>query len=344
MIPWGRAFFVRRAARLLRTARDARGGYGGPVKHCATCGADYDGPLTICPLDRTPLTLRGDALEGAVIASRYTLREKIGEGTFAFVHRASRDLGANAGAAASDVAVKLLRPHAAASPQIRERFLREARAGRVLHHPHIVETLDVGEDRGRAFLVLALCVGRTLAAELARGPLAPPLAITIALHLARALDTAHRAGVVHRDVKPANVFLLEGPAPHAMLLDFGLARVKDELGLTATGALCGTPAYLAPEHIEGGRAGASADLYSLGCVLFEMLTGHHPFEGGSAGAVLDRHVREPAVPPSALAPSVPVELDALVADLLQKSPDRRPPDAATVASRLASLLPGSAFD
>lgn len=273
---------------------------------------------------------------GRTFAGRYRVIEHIGKGTAADVYRASRDGASPDGAPLPDVALKLLRPAAAASAAMRGRFLREALAGSRLSHPHLVETLDAGEDGGTIFLALELCTGRTLAAALLAGPLPLRTAATIARQLASALDAAHARGVVHRDVKPANVFLCDPApalaAPHAKLLDLGLARVKDELGLTATGALCGTPAYLSPEQIEGAPATPAADLYSLGCVLFEMLTGRPPFADASAGAVLDRHVRDPAPAASHLAPEVPPALDALVASLLAKSPASRPTAAAAAVA------------
>ena len=296
------------------------------MRACPVCGARYDGDLRLCPLDRAPLGPVVDPLAGRRVGA-YRLVEKIGQGGLSAVYRAHHD------ALGRDAAVKILSPSAAQSPALRERFLREGRAAHRVRHPCVVEVHDVGVEGDLVFLVMELIEGETLAAEIARGPLASARAAAITLQIADALALAHELGVLHRDIKPANVMVLGVGGPRVKLVDFGLAKVRGELGLTATGALCGSPAYLAPEQIDG-EAGPAGDLYALGCVLFEMLTGAPPFVGPAA-AVLDRHAREPAPAPSIRAPGVPPWLDVIVVRLLEKDPARRHPSAAALAADLS---------
>lgn len=223
------------------------------------------------------------------------------------------------------LAIKLLNAERAErSPLSAERFLREARAAARLSHPNIVGVVDHGTDaNGVAFLVMEEVRGDTLGACIAAGPMSPTDAATLAGQLADALSHAHARGVIHRDVKPANVLIEDGEELVARLTDFGLAHDRHDLPLTATGALCGTPAYMAPELVDGARPSAASDLYALGCVLFEMLTGRAPFVG-ALPHVFRGHAYEPAPVPSTLRADVPPALDALVQRLLAKDPAARP--------------------
>jgi formylglycine-generating enzyme required for sulfatase activity len=230
------------------------------------------------------------------------------------------------------VALKVMRPEAAAHPQGRERFLREARAAAGVTHDHIIPIHQVGEERGAPFLVMPLLKGETLEKRLERDKRLPVReALRIAREVAEGLAAAHEAGLVHRDVKPANVWL-EAPAGRVKLLDFGLARAVDER-LTKTGALLGTPAYMAPEQ-AGGKPDHRADLFSLGAVLYEMLTGRRAFEGDDWLGTLKRVALHKPKPPHVLIPAVPEELSGLVMELLAKKAADRPPTARAVAQRL----------
>ncbi|HGG56287.1 MAG TPA: serine/threonine protein kinase, partial [Nannocystis exedens] len=235
---------------------------------------------------------------GAMIAGRYRLGERIGEGGMAAVYLATR---ADDGL---EVAVKVLRPEIAVDPEVVRRFLQEARAASLIRHPKIVGILDFGfTGEGVAFLVMERLVGDDLADVLERdGPFTWQRLAPLALDICAALGAAHGTGIVHRDVKPENCFLLTGPDghPQVKVLDFGIA--KDVGGSlpdrpqTATGMLCGSPEYIAPEVIMGKVAEVGSDIYALGITLYELLTGSHPFAGAEFGEMLAAHVQRP--PPS----------------------------------------------
>ncbi|MEU8380295.1 protein kinase, partial [Streptosporangium sp. NPDC048865] len=257
--------------------------------------------------------------EGAatVLAGRYRLDELIGRGGTGEVWR-GYDL--RPGWA---VAVKILSPEVA-DAATRERFAREARTAARVVHPNVVTVLDMGEHEGRPYLVMELLTGRDLAAELAgRGPLSVSETCHLAGQAAFGLDAAHRAGVVHRDVKPANLHL--GAGGTLKVVDFGTARVATEaaMRLTSAGSVIGTAAYLSPEQILGEPGTAASDLYALGCVCYELLCGRPPFVG-PATEVISRHVGDRPDPLRRYRPDVPVELERLVLALLEKDPAARP--------------------
>ena len=231
------------------------------------------------------------------------------------------------------VAIKLLGRYQ--QPDARARLLREARAAARLHHPNVVAVYDTGEHDGRPFIVMELVRGKTLADELrARGRLDIEEAVGIALGILDALAVAHTAGIVHRDVKPGNVLLPD--AGGVKLSDFGIAKAQEEAGagLTATGTVLGTPNYLAPELISGGGAGPGSDVYSVGCVLFELLTGQPPYSGESSVSIAYAHVHQPVPDVADLRPEVPRDLATVVATAMVKDPAERYPDAAAMRSAL----------
>jgi serine/threonine-protein kinase len=227
------------------------------------------------------------------------------------------------------VAVKLMAGVGSAA-----RFRREARAAARLRHPGVVAIYDAGtEQDGTAFIVMELLRGRSLAEVIAaEAPLEPPRARSIAREIAEALAAAHAAGVVHRDIKPANVIIAAGGA--VRVLDFGIARLLDATAITQTAEVVGTASYMAPEHLSGEPADARSDVYSLGCVLYAMLTAHPPFVGDSTAAVIAQHLSAPPHPPG-----VDADLDALVLAMLAKDPAARPQSAAEVARRLEGAPP-----
>jgi serine/threonine-protein kinase len=206
------------------------------------------------------------------------------------------------------------------------RFLREAEIGRALNHPNVVRILTRGEVEGVPYFTMELLPGRTLQAFLAaNGPMAPRQAAAVVAQIGEALDFAHSKGVVHRDLKPSNIMLLHDGT--AKVMDFGIARAMRFDGLTATGAFLGTPDYVAPEVIEGHGADARSDLYSLGALFYELLTGRRPFTGDSAFAILRQHCSDEVRPPSQVTAGVPAELETIVLRLLAKSPEARPGSA-----------------
>ena len=217
------------------------------------------------------------------------------------------------------------------------RLRTEARAlARMGAHPHVVTVYDFGEERGSPFLVCEYVRGGDLAAELTRAGSALPIdrALRICAHVLRALDAAHSRGIVHRDLKPANVWLAEDGT--AKLGDFGLALTADRSRATEAGVVLGTPSYMAPEQLRGDAVDARADLYSFGCLTYEMLTGRPPFTGPMM-AVISQHLHATAAAPSELNPEVPPALDAFIASLLAKDPAARPSSAAVCLSQLEAI-------
>lgn len=248
------------------------------------------------------------------------------------------------------VALKVMLPSVTANPAARKRFVREAEAAARVEHDHIVPIYDVAEPNGVPFIAMPLLVGEPLAARL-RGhtALAAADAILIGRQVAEGLAAAHAAGLIHRDIKPANVWLertAEGAFKRARILDFGLARqVRDSSEITHSGAVVGTPAYMAPEQARGEQVDHRADLFSLGCVLYQMATGRRPFSGDDTYSALTALATVTPVPPVAVNPSVPLALSVLIERLLTKNPaDRWPATARAVAEELAHVAPhGTAF-
>jgi hypothetical protein len=236
------------------------------------------------------------------------------------------------------VALKAMRPSLAALPSARRRFLREARAMAAIHHDHIVTIHQVGEDRGAPFLAMELLQGETLDDRLQReGRLPVAEVLRIGRETARGLAAAHKRGLVHRDVKPANLWL-EEETGRVKILDFGLARATaDDSRLTQSGMIIGTPYYMAPEQAAGHAVDVRGDLFSLGCVLYHTATGELPFRGNDAISTLLAVAHEQPRSPRELNPALPPELGDLVMRLLAKKPEDRPPSAQAVAEALAEL-------
>ena len=239
------------------------------------------------------------------------------------------------------VAVKVMKPEAARHEQGRKRFLREARAAAAVEHDHVITVLQVGEQSGTPFLVMPLLKGESLERRLKQNLRLPPAeAARIGAETALGLSAAHAAGLIHRDVKPSNLWLEPPPGAAAYggrvkVLDFGLARpVEDVDDLTGTGGLVGTAGYMAPEQARGEEVDARADLFSLGCVLYSMLTGEPPFQGPTVTAVLTRLATYDPPPPHVAEPSVPPELSELVMRLLSKEAAARPASARETADAL----------
>ena len=270
-----------------------------------------------------------------VLGGRYALAEVLGTGGMATVWRARDEV------LGREVAVKVLSPPYAADPGFAARFEREARHAAAVSHPRLVTVFDCGVDGGTPYLVMELVTGRTLRQVLDEaGPLPAGQAAAIAAAVCEGLEAAHAAGLVHRDIKPANIILAGG---EVKILDFGIARAEGTAAGTATGIVLGTAAYLSPEQAAGRPAGPSSDLYALGCVLFEMLTGAPPFTAESAVGLAHRHVHDDPGPPSARRPGVPASLDQMTTRLLAKDPAGRPADAAAArAGLLAVLAPDAA--
>jgi serine/threonine-protein kinase len=253
-------------------------------------------------------------LEGTPFG-RYRLVELLGRGGMGDVWRAYDTVTDRV------VAVKVLPAHLASDQTFQERFRREARAAAGLNNPHVVPIHDFGEIDGRLFVDMRLIEGEDLGTLLTSGPLPPQRAIKIIEQIALALFAAHRIGLVHRDVKPSNILVTEDD--FAYLIDFGIARVAGEAGLTDTGAAVGTWAYMAPERFSTGTADARADVYALTCVLYEALTGESPFPGKTLEQIATAHMLQPPPKPSAVRPQIPRAMDQVITTGMAKEPGER---------------------
>jgi predicted ATPase/tRNA A-37 threonylcarbamoyl transferase component Bud32 len=300
----------------------------------------HDEVLDSTSVDAHPDTLilptsQGD-LPQTLVANRFRLEDLLGTGGMGSVYRAfDTELR-------RPVALKVMRPELLADATARARFTNEAQATARLHHPNIVVVYDYGIDPAAgAFIAMEYLDGVPLRDELRRrGRLEPGEAVALAREIGSALGAAHDAGVVHRDLKPENVFLeSEGGRRRAVVVDFGIARVLDsEARLTATNQVFGTPLYMSPEQCRGGTVDARSDLYTLGVILFELVTGRTPFRADTAVAYLYAHVNEAAAAPSTIVDGIPPALDTVVLRALAKSPDARFQSADELERALASVV------
>ncbi len=320
------------------------------MRACPKCGAEYPDEVQFCPEDGTRLGAAdsftgsravGEPEPGSVLGA-YRLNAIVGAGAMSVIYAAEHvRLGRR-------VAIKLLRREFTADPAAVRRFFLEARAVNQIRHPHIVEVTDfVEETGGDNYTVMELLEGETLAELLARhGPLPPQRAARVGAQIARALGAVHAAGIVHRDLKSENAVLVERAGDDFVkLLDFGVAKLLDgsagrPLHQTGAGAIIGTPAYMSVEQAAGRSIDYRSDLYSLGVILYEMITGRRPFEAESYGELVIQHLAVDPPPPSScagLAAAVPSELEALIMRCLAKEPDDRPDSAAELAVALENL-------
>jgi serine/threonine-protein kinase len=311
---------------------------------CPKCLRQFDAGATVCSVDGTPLGAdvtvpdaapsdsRTDSLLGLVLDDKYRLDERLGEGGMGTVYRATHLL------IERPVAVKVLSPRLVTDEAAKERFRREARAAGRLQHTNAVAVTDFGETReGLVYLVMELLEGRPLREVLARdAPLDPARAVSLMLQISAAVEAAHEAGIIHRDLKPGNIFLVQRPdSPYIVkVLDFGIAKIAADDGefslndtLTGVGVMIGTPRYMSPEQCDGVQLTPASDVYSLGILLYEMLTGQTPFSGVSPLALALAHSSESPRPPRELVASIPPALEAVVLHALEKGAEARPADA-----------------
>jgi serine/threonine protein kinase len=276
---------------------------------------------------------------GQVLLDRYTVQQQLGEGGMGVIYRAVDERG-------GPVAIKVLHATVASSPDLVARFEREAAAQAMLSHPNIASLHAVGvTDDGVMFFVLEYIEGHDLATELDGGPLEPGRAIAITKQVLSGLHHAHQFGMVHRDLKPENVLLAHTPGgEQAKLIDFGLVKLitavfGEEEGrrLTRTGVVFGTPQYMSPEQMRGEAIDPRSDLYAVGIVLCEMLTGRRPFEAEEVTALWHAHLFAPIPSLAELGGPVDPNLDAIVATLLAKQPDDRFATAHAARRALDSL-------
>jgi serine/threonine-protein kinase len=268
---------------------------------------------------------------------RYSVIELVGSGGMAEVYRARDEL------LGREVAIKVLHERFAGDRSFVERFKREAQSAANLNHPNIVSLYDYGTDDGAYYIVMELIEGRSLAQIIkSEGPLLPERAAEVASDVAKALSRAHTAGIVHRDVKPGNIMITS--TGQTKVTDFGIARALGGEGdqtMTQTGMVIGTAAYLSPEQAQGDPVDTRSDVYSLGVVLYEALTGSPPFTGESPLSVAYKHVREAPRPPSEVNVDVPAALNSITMKALAKNPDNRYANAGELQEDLARFMTGT---
>jgi serine/threonine protein kinase len=309
------------------------------MRFCERCRASFQSRST-CPRDRIPTRADiADPLLGAVVGERYRVLDRVAAGGMGQVYRASHVR------IASLFAVKVLYGDLAYDAGMRARFQREAEATSLLSHRHIVRVFDFGETpEGLLYLAMEYVDGQSLAGLLAReGKLDEARAVTFARQITRGLAHAHERGIVHRDLKTDNVLVVREDEDEevAKILDFGLAQIRSEVRLTQAGQVFGTPQYMAPEQFFRADVDTRADLYSLGVMLSELLTGTIPFDGATVAELARLHSQAPPPSVRASCPGVSAAMEAIIARLLAKSPDDRFPSARSLLDALRPLAAGA---
>jgi serine/threonine-protein kinase len=311
------------------------------VGTCPLCGSQYPDAV-YCPNDGAPLLYPGEGAEriGQVIGS-YRLVRKVGEGGVGVVFEAEHIH------IHKRVALKLLRRQLPARDESVKRLRLEARATSAIGHPNIVGIEDFGiTEDGTVFMAMEWLEGESLNALIARGPIPLDRALAIMLQVCEGVAAAHAATVIHRDLKPENIFLVRTPVGDlAKILDFGVAKVTSvDFKLTRTGTVVGTPYYMAPEQATGREVDGRTDIYALGVILYEMVTGTLPFDGDTALSVIHMHIDQAPEPPRKRAPQaqIPVEVDSLIMRCLAKKPAARYQSSRSLADAIRALLPGHA--
>lgn len=298
------------------------------IRRCSECGRRYSPDAVFCPFDGARLedaTAPDDKLDplvGQTVDGRYAIEGILGEGGMGTVYRAKHVVLGRA------LALKVLRSDLSQEADLAARFLQEAQATAAIKHPNVVSITDFGRlPDARPYFVMELLTGRTLAELIKAGGALPPRdAARIAASVADGLQAAHEAGVVHRDLKPENVFLIGAGTFEVRIVDFGAAMMAGATRLTKAGIVFGTPHYMSPEQAAGKPVDHRADVYALGIILYEMITGRVPFEGDTYMGVLTQHMFAAPTPPSELVPELGGKLGALEAVVLralEKDPEAR---------------------
>jgi serine/threonine-protein kinase len=315
------------------------------IKVCPSCGLRYPAEFKVCPRDATELGdveagVEVDDMVGKTIASSYTIVGVLGEGGMGRVYEARHTrIGGKR------FAIKMLHPEFTRQPDVLSRFQREAEAAATIDSPYVVDVYDVDRTAdGRAFLVAEFLQGKEFAAYLEEtGKMPVGAAVRVVRQICKALAAAHDKGVVHRDMKPENVFLTGDPAqPLAKVIDFGISKLDDRPGtaLTKTGMIMGTPSYMAPEQARGERVDHRADIYAVGAILYCALTGQRPFDLGDPTATLTAVLTSDPPRPRSLEPSIPEPLEMIIQKAMAKRPQDRYESMVELDDALAAWEPG----
>ncbi len=305
---------------------------------CPFCTLEHPGEFRFCPTTGRAIAAArgGDPLVGTMLDDKYHVDKRLAQGGMGIVYLGTHTL------LQRQVAIKILNPYFVGDDALVGRFLREARTAAAVRHDHIVDVMDVGRTPdGLVYIVMEYLDGEDLSSYIARGALPIPAAVDVASQVCEALEVAHAKGVVHRDLKPANIFLVRKPdgRAHVKLLDFGISKMGGEgaHALTGTGEVIGTPLYMSPEQAQSGATRSESDLYSLGVILFEMVTGNVPFTHPERLRVLAMHATELPPSPGALRPDLPPALERVILGLLEKDPADRCPTATALRAALDAI-------
>jgi serine/threonine protein kinase len=306
------------------------------MKYCPLCGKNYEDEAQLCEIDGATLRISGkvDPYLGNLIKGRYKIVSKLGEGGMGTVYLAEQV------SVGRKVAIKFLLGNYASDDAFIGRFRREARLAASLNHRNIVIVFDFDQSHDGALFIVMEYLGGEKLSDLVRrdGPLEISRATRLGLQIAEGLDAAHQAGVIHRDIKPDNVMVSRsGASEEIKLMDFGIARLRDAGNasqITRAGLIVGTPAYMAPEQVEGGEVSDKTDMYALGVVLYEMLSGKVPFTAATPGAVLIKHIKEMPLPLRKLRRELPSSLERVVMQALEKDPQKRQRTMSEVVQQL----------
>lgn len=299
------------------------------MKKCPQCGQIFDDSVQFCPIDGSKpipvgVGMDSDPNIGIVLGGKYRIESKVGEGGMGKIYLARHiTLGKR-------YAVKMLNPEFSNNQEAIERFRREAVTAGELEHPNIINVTDIDySPQGQAYIVMEFLDGRELRADMQKSPIFPlQRALRILYQVARALDAAHSKGIIHRDLKPENIFLIDRQDQKDIvkILDFGISKIKGAGAshLTQTGMVIGTPHYMAPEQARGDKnLDYKVDIYAMGCIAYEMLTGKLPYTGDSPTAILMKVLIEPAPPPESINPSLPPGVCSAIKKAMAKNPEER---------------------
>jgi eukaryotic-like serine/threonine-protein kinase len=309
-------------------------------RQCSKCGGWFPADYAVCPRDATPLGDAGegeaDPLIGTILGGSYRLLRVLGEGGMARLYEAEHLF------LDRHYAIKIIHEYLARREELLARFEREARAASRIHSDHVVQVVDIQRTSdGRPCIVAELLEGEDLQDRLTiGGVMTAAEAIPIVRQICRAVSAAHACGVVHRDLKPSNVFLCRGEGGRLLvkILDFGVAKMTGDRELTSTGAVVGTPAYMAPEQAEqAADAGPLADIYAIGAVLYRMLTGQAPYAADPSTNPLVKLLHEEPTRPRQLQPSIPAGVEAVIQHAMARDPRARPQTAEELEAELAAF-------
>ena len=296
---------------------------------CKSCATPLPGADELS-FTKTLETPSEELTRGAVFANRYEIIEELGAGGMGKVYRAyDRKVE-------EEIALKIIRPEIAVEKRTVDRFRNEIKTARKIRHVNVCGMHDLHEEKKTLFITMEYVRGEDLKSLIKRTKLlSPGTAVSIARQIAEGLGEAHRLSVIHRDLKPSNVMIdKEG---NAKIMDFGIARSLAGAGTTAKGGMIGTPEYMSPEQVEGTPADERSDIYALGIILFEMVSGRRPFDGDTSLAIAHKQKYEPAPDPRAINPQIQKELSRLILRCLEKEPAKRYPSAKALAQALNQL-------